>query len=39
MIAKLQARIARDQSLISCLQGAQNRAAVKTCKLSAPPVR
>ena len=38
MIAKLQARIARDQALVSCLQGAQNRAAIKACKLSAPPV-
>ncbi len=39
MIAKLQARIAREQSLLSCLQAAQNRAAVKACKLASRRVR
>lgn len=36
-IAKLQARIARDQALVSCLQAAPNRAAARACKQSVPP--
>jgi len=38
MIAKLQIRIGREQSLLSCLQSAQNRAAVKACRRASRPV-
>jgi len=37
MIAKVEARIAREQSLLSCLQSAQTRRALKACKLAARP--
>jgi|GEM_PF-6878151 hypothetical protein len=38
-IAKVQAHIAHEQQLLSCLQSAQDRAALKACKLAARPVR
>ena len=38
MIAKLQARIAREQALVACLQTAQNRDAARACKMSNRPV-
>ena len=37
IIAKIQAHIAREQSLLSCVQSAQDRAAVKACKRAAQP--
>ena len=38
-ITKVQAHIAHEQQLLSCLQSAQDRAALKACKLAARPVR
>ncbi|HEX8955384.1 MAG TPA: hypothetical protein VF798_03885 [Burkholderiaceae bacterium] len=38
-IAKVQAHIAREQQLLTCLQAAQDRAALRACRLAARPVR
>ncbi|HEX7642943.1 MAG TPA: hypothetical protein VF472_12120 [Burkholderiaceae bacterium] len=38
-IAKVQAHIAREQQLLACLQAAQDRAALRACRLAARPVR
>ena len=39
LVARIQAHIAREQSLLSCVQAAQNHAAVRACRLTARSTR